>query len=84
VGDRLFFAADDGEHGVELWTSDGTAAGTRRLSDLALGPSSSSPRELAVIGDRLFFSADNGVIGREPWILSLPPLASALAGKGKP
>jgi ELWxxDGT repeat protein len=81
AGDRLFFAADDGEHGIELWTSDGTAAGTRRLSDLAAGSLSSSPQELTVIGGRLFFSADDGVIGREPWVL---PLASALAGKGKP
>lgn len=33
VGDALLFAADDGEHGVELWRSDGSAGGTVLLVD---------------------------------------------------
>jgi len=31
---RLFFAADDGMAGLELWTSDGTAAGTTLFKDI--------------------------------------------------
>ncbi len=34
---RLVFLADDGIHGFELWTSDGSEAGTERLSDLFPG-----------------------------------------------
>lgn len=78
AGDRIFFSADDGEHGVELWTSDGTATGTRLVADVSEGPRSSSPREITRIGNRLFFSADDGITGREPWVL---PLDSPLFGR---
>ena len=36
IGRTLLFPATDG-HGTELWRSDGTKAGTRRVADLASG-----------------------------------------------
>jgi ELWxxDGT repeat protein len=67
AGDRLLFIGTDPEHGTELWSTDGTPAGTRRLRDLQPGPGSSGPQGLISAGDRVFFSADDGVHGRELW-----------------
>ncbi|MDX1999843.1 MAG: hypothetical protein SF066_19160 [Thermoanaerobaculia bacterium] len=68
AGDRLWFTADDGIHGVELWSTDGTEVGTRRETDLCPGRCSSYPRTLTAFGSRLFFVGDDGIHGFEPWI----------------
>ncbi len=63
----LYFAADDGASGRELWKSDGSEAGTQRVMDVAEGPAGSDPTDLVSVGGRLFFAADDGVSGRELW-----------------
>lgn len=67
TGGRLFFPADDGVHGRELWTSDGTPAGTHLVSDVCPGPCSSNAFPDAVAAGRLFFIANDGVHGYELW-----------------
>jgi ELWxxDGT repeat protein len=67
VGGTLFFNADDGAHGYELWRSDGTWAGTRLVRDIFPGSSGSIPRALANVGGTLFFNARDGTHGRELW-----------------
>ena len=69
VGDLLFFIADDGVHGFELWRTDGTALGTQLVADLNAGPANSYPSGFADFQGALLFSADDGVHGQEPWIL---------------
>src|SRR5262249_54449291 len=64
---RLLFGAYDGVTGNELWSSDGTPAGTRLVKDIWPGRDGSMPGELTVVNDRLFFAADDGVHGRELW-----------------
>jgi ELWxxDGT repeat protein len=51
--------------GWELWKSDGTAAGTTLVQDLASGPN--YPDELTNVGGTLFFSAEDGTNGPALW-----------------
>jgi ELWxxDGT repeat protein len=68
VGGRLFFSADNGTSGRELWMSNGTAAGTKRVKDINPGSGGSNPHELTNVGGRAFFAADDGTSGIELWI----------------
>ncbi|MEO8361040.1 MAG: ELWxxDGT repeat protein [Vicinamibacteria bacterium] len=67
VGDQLFFIANDGVHGIELWVSDGTPGGTHLVLDLVPGASSSYPRSLTAVGDTLFFAGCTYDAGCELW-----------------
>ncbi len=69
IGDTLFFRANDGTHGYELWktSSPYDAAHTKLVADIRPGSDSSFPEELSVIDDVLFFRADNGISGQELW-----------------
>ena len=67
VGNRLFFAADDRQHGVELWQSDGTTAGTTLVKDLAPNSTSAYPEKLTTVGNLLYFQATDGMVGAELW-----------------
>jgi ELWxxDGT repeat protein len=75
---QLFFALDDGEHGMELWRTDGTAAGTYLVKDSRGGSGSSSLDNFTVFDDRLLFTADDGVFGREPWISDGTPAGTRM------
>jgi ELWxxDGT repeat protein len=69
VGPLVFFGASDETHGIELWRSDGTEAGTYMVRDVNPGSFSSNPAHfLDVGGGFVAFSADDGVNGAEPWV----------------
>ena len=67
VHGTLFFAAQDANHGLELWRSDGTAAGTKMVRDIWPGSGESRPHDLTEVGGRLMFMADDGTHGDELW-----------------
>jgi ELWxxDGT repeat protein len=65
----LFFTAEDGAHGRELWTSDGTLAGTELVTDLVPGLPSSHPALLERLGDsQVVFRAQLPDVGLEPFV----------------
>ena len=65
---KAFFSATDGVNGYELWSSDGTTAGTNIVKDIMSGANSSSPSNLACVNNLLVFSASNSTNGYEPWV----------------
>jgi uncharacterized repeat protein (TIGR01451 family) len=71
VNSVLFFIANDGVHGIELWKSDGTETGTVMVKDIWHGSDSSfgSPNQplLTNVKDTLFFAANDGMNGVELW-----------------
>jgi ELWxxDGT repeat protein len=65
VGNTLYFTADDGINGNELWKSDGTASGTVMVKDINYGTGGSYPRDFTAIGNTLCFTANDGYSGIE-------------------
>src|SRR6516164_3533609 len=50
----LYFSANNGVNGNELWKSDGTAAGTVLIKDINPGSASSGPAFLTNVNGTLF------------------------------
>jgi ELWxxDGT repeat protein len=72
INDKLFFTANDGVNGKELWVSDGTESGTQLVKNIQpnsdSGYDGSNPDNLTVFNNKLYFTADNGVNGQELWV----------------
>ncbi len=68
LGNRLFFLADDGVHGRELWVSDGTAAGTRMVRDINQSSADTRIHFITPFGNKVAFAADDGSNGMELWV----------------
>jgi len=64
----LYFRSVDPAHGSELWRTDGTEAGTVRLTDVCPGRCNSFVNSIQFFQDRVYFAADDGVSGNELWV----------------
>ncbi|KAE9036592.1 hypothetical protein PR002_g7013 [Phytophthora rubi] len=69
VGNFFYFAGSDGQHGEELWISDGSKEGTGMVVDLLPGEEGSSPTDLVAFNGKLIFTAlgFDLTTGREMW-----------------
>ena len=61
----VYFAANDGVVGNELWRTDGTPGGTTLVEDFNVGNAGSNgnPRQLRVVGTRMFLVATTASTG---------------------
>jgi ELWxxDGT repeat protein len=74
-----WFAGTSATTGRELWSSDGTAAGTRLRTDLRPGAGGSDPADLTADRIRLLVSAGADSYGREPWQVRPDGMAARIA-----
>ena len=66
-GSQLYFVANDGLNGFELWSINdlGEESSLTRISNLLDNKRSSSPEELTIAGDSLYFTANDGKKNRK-------------------
>lgn len=68
LNNTIYFSANDGVNGEELWKSDGISSGTTMVKDINLS-GSSVPGSITVFNNFLYFSVNDGdILGRELWI----------------
>ncbi len=67
VNGTLYFIANDGKTGVEVWKSNGTSTGTLLVKDIFPGTGSSSPSRLTNVNGTLYFNANDNTNGYELW-----------------
>lgn len=86
AGSNVYFAANDGTHGYELWKSDGTPEGTEMVADLRPGSSSNMFSESGYIeavdmGDKLYFA---GSVNSELWVTDGTAAGTMIAADVRP
>lgn len=80
----LFLSANDGSSGRELWSSDGTAAGTSMVADICPGTRSSMPSHLTAWEGKVFFQADDCTAGPEMWVTDGTSAGTVLVADVRP
>ena len=67
MNNRIYFPATTVANGMELWSSDGTAAGTQLVADVNPGPTGSFIFQMTVYNNKVYFVTDHPTYGSELW-----------------
>jgi ELWxxDGT repeat protein len=68
INGKLYFQANDSIHGGELWSTDGTTAGTAMVADIYPGIPDSNPFFMTSFNGKIYFSAAGDTLdGWELW-----------------
>ncbi|MEK7951743.1 ELWxxDGT repeat protein [Luteolibacter soli] len=72
VGSQLFYCPEEDDGlpnfgNAELWVTNGTSAGTRKVKDIGPGILGSSPDNILVVGNQIYFTAYDLAHGNELW-----------------
>ena len=65
---KIYFQANNGINGSELWVTDGTAAGTQMVKDINPGAGNSSVYSYTEFNGKLYFTATNSAANYEMWV----------------
>ncbi len=69
IGSKIYFSANDGVTGREMWVYDSVTNISKRVRDINPGAGNSNPRFLTEVNGVIFFAATDGTVtlGRELW-----------------
>ncbi len=67
---KYYFTANDGTHGNELWSTDGTSANTSLVKDINSGKGDgvSTGATAYYTSSGIYFTGNDGSTGNEPWV----------------
>lgn len=82
--DKIYFVANDGASGAELWVTDGSSSGTQLLKDINPGAAGSSIDKIVLFGGRMYFPANDGVNGTELWASDGTAAGTTMVSDGRP
>lgn len=72
INGYLYFGANDGSIGRELWVTDGTASGTVLVSDIWEGTDGSGPWNFHIFNGNFYFAAEQSSFNNNLWSCGSP------------